>query len=386
MKSIVIAGSLAQKPGRGGHSWVFLQYLLGFRKLGWDVLFIDRLEPDMCVDDEGRRAPVGDSLNLRYLDEVMGGFGLDGRWGLLYDRGSHTIGMSRAAIIERVRSSQAVINVMGFLDDEEILAAAPRRVFLDIDPGFGQMWRELGLHDTFRGHDVFVTIAENIGQASCAIPTCGLDWITTPQPIVLDEWPATDGDSASDTITSVVSWRGTNGPVTYQGKNYGLRAREFRKFAALPKRVGGRFELALDIHPGDEQDCDLLRDNDWSLVSPQDVAGDAWRYREYIRNSAAELMIAKNMYVDTHSGWVSDRSICYLASGRPVIAQDTGLADLFPTGEGLVTFTSLEQAVDAVCAVRREPQRHQRAARRLAEQYFESSTVLRALVRKLDLD
>lgn len=386
MPSIAIAGSLAQKPGRGGHSWVFLQYLLGFRKLGWDVLFIDRLEPDMCIDEEGRRAVLGDSWNLRYLAEVMCRFGLDRRWAVLCDGGASTIGMSRQAVLEHVRSSQALIDVMGFLDDDEILAAAPMRVFLDIDPGFVQMWRELGLHDAFHGHDAYVTIAENIGQPWCDIPTCGLDWITTPQPIVLDQWPATSQDSASGRLTSVVSWRGANGPVTYQGKTYSLRAREFRKYAALPKLSGGQFELALDIHPGDEQDRDLLRDNGWSLVSPQDVAGDPWRYREYVGNSAAELMIAKNMYVDTNSGWVSDRSICYLASGRPVVAQDTGVANLFRTDEGLLTFTSLEEAVDAVSAVRREPQRHQRAARRLAEEYFESSTVLRALVRKLGLD
>jgi hypothetical protein len=121
-------------------------------------------------------------------------------------------------------------------------------------------------------------------------------------------------------------------------------------------------------------------------VAPDDVAGDPWRYRRYIRQSAAELMIAKGMYVDTHSGWISDRSICYLASGRPVLAQDTGLANLLPTTEGLVTFTSCEGAIDAARAVRREPARHQQAARRLAEIHFESSLVLGDLVQKLALD
>jgi hypothetical protein len=385
MPSIAIAGSVAQKPGRGGHSWVFLQYLLGFRKLGWDVLFIDRLEPEMYIDDDGCRSGLAESWNLRYLSEVMRRFGLDDKWALVCDHGSYTIGRSRTDILEQVRASEALINVMGFLADDEILAAAPRRVFLDIDPGFPQMWRELGLHDAFRRHDAYVTIAENMGHPSCAIPTCGLDWISTPQPVVLDEWPAAGDAAGSGAVTSVVSWRGANGPVTYQGKTYGLRAREFRKFVALPKHSGGRFELALDIHPGDERDLDLLCSNGWSLVSPEQVAGDPWRYRDYIRNSAAELMIAKNMYVDTRSGWVSDRSICYLASGRPVVAQDTGVTHLFPTGEGLLTFTSLEEAVDAVCSVQREPRRHQRAARRLAEEYFESSKVLRALVRNLGL-
>jgi hypothetical protein len=386
MKSIVIAGSLAQKPARGGHTWVFLQYLLGFRKLGWDVLFVDRLEPEMCRDEGGNRVPAAQSWNVRYLTDVMCRFGFDRDFVVLCDGGASTIGLTRQDLIRRVRSSTVLINVMGFLNDEEILAAARRRVFLDIDPGFGQMWHALGLCDVFQGHDAHVTIAENIGQPSCGIPTCGLDWITTRQPVVLDEWPDAGDDAESGPITSVMTWRGTNGPVTYAGRTYGLRAREFRKFATLPQHCDGRFELALDIHAGDAADVDLLRAHRWSLVAPCDVAGDPWQYRQYIRQSAAELMIAKGMYVDTQSGWISDRSICYLASGRPVLAQDTGLANLLPTTEGLVTFACCAGAIDAARAVRREPARHRRAARLLAETHFESSLVLGDLVRKLALN
>ena len=383
-KSIVIAGSVAQKPGRGGHTWVFLQYLLGFRKLGWDVLFVDRLDPDMCVDVAGRRVAATESANVRYLADVMRRFGFDRDFAVVCDGGASTIGLTRPQLIERVRSSAALINVMGFLNDEEILAAARRRIFLDIDPGFGQMWHALGLRDLFQGHDAHVTIAENIGYPGCGIPTCGIAWTTTRQPVVLEQWPYIDSDAAGP-ITSVVSWRGAYGPLTYAGHTYGLRAREFRKFATLPQSCEGRFELALDIHAGDAADLDLLRTHRWSLVAPADVAGDPWRYRDYIGRSAAELMIAKGMYVDTRSGWISDRSICYLASGRPVVAQDTGLANLLPIGEGLVTFTSCDEAVDAIRAVRRAPTRHRRAARRLAETHFESSRVLGGLVRTLAL-
>src|SRR5262245_56558674 len=120
---------------------------------------------------------------------------------------------------------------MGFLNHEKILAAARRRIFLDIDPGFGQMWHALGLRDIFHGHDAHVTIAENIGQPSWGIPTCGLEWTTTRQPVVLEQWPAVDDDADSRPITSVVSGRGAYGPLTYAGHIYGLRAREFRKFA-----------------------------------------------------------------------------------------------------------------------------------------------------------
>jgi hypothetical protein len=386
LKSIAIAGSMAQKPGRGGHTWVFLQYLLGFRKLGWDVLFLDRLEPDMCVGETGARASIERSWNIQYFREVMSRFGLDGSYGLLCNGGASTIGLSRAKILERVSASAALINVMGFVKDEEILAAAPKRVFLDIDPGFGQMWQVLGQHDTFRGHDAYVTIAENIGRPECAIPTCGLAWITTRQPVVLDEWPAANESCPADAaFTSIASWRGAYGPVAYQGTTYGLRAHEFRKFAPLPGLTARRFEIALDIHPADVTDIELLCGSGWSLIEPRQAAGDPWRYRDYICSSAAELMIAKGMYVQTRSGWFSDRSICYLASGRPVLAQDTGLGDVLPTGEGLLSFTTVEEAAEATRAIERDYLRHARAARRLAEECFDSSKVLRSLTRKLDL-
>jgi hypothetical protein len=385
MKSIAIAGSVAQKPGRGGHTWVFLQYLLGFRKLGWHVLFLDRLEPQMCIAEGGGPAAIEHSWNVRYFRDVMTRFGLDGSYGLLCDAATSTIGLTRAEILARVSASSALINIMGFLNDEEILGAAARRVFLDIDPGFGQLWLESGQHDSFRGHDAFVTIAENLGRPDCGIPTCGLEWITTRQPVVLDRWSATSCCPADAPISTVATWRGAYAPVTHNGRTYGLRAHEFRKFAALPRLTGGRFEVALEIHPADMKDIDMLSGNGWRLMDPYEVAGDPCRYRDYIGRSAAEVMIAKGMYVHTRSGWFSDRSICYLASGRPVLAQDTGLRDLLPTGEGLLTFATLEEAAEAARAIRHDYVRHSRAARRLAEECFDSSNVLDRLTRKLNL-
>ena len=384
MTSIVIGGSLAQKPGRGGHSWVLLQYLLGFRKLGWDVVFLDRLDPDMCTDETGAPASVERSRNLRYFVEVMQRFGFEGRYGLLCG-GTRTFGLSRSEILERVSASAALVNVMGFINDEEVLAAAPRRVFLDIDPGFGQMWQALGLHDAFAGHDAFVTIAEAIGRPTCSIPLCGRTWITTRQPIVLDEWMPADAPAGDGAITSVASWRGAYGPIAYRGTTYGLRVHEFRKFARLPELAARRFEIALDISSADVKDIELLCGNGWSLVEPRAAAGDPWLYRDYIRRSAAELMIAKGMYVQTRSGWFSDRSICYLASGRPVLAQDTGFSDLLPTGEGLLAFETVDQAADAAGSVARNYAHHARAARQLAETYFDSSKVLETLAGKLNL-
>jgi hypothetical protein len=381
--SMVLAGSLAQRPGSGGHTWVFLQYLLGFKRLGWEVLFLDALRPEMCADEQGNACSLEQSCNLRYFLDVMARFGLEGSFALFYDQAGHSVGLGREEVLARVERSAFLLNVMGYLGDAEILARARRRVFLDIDPGFGQMWRELGLCDVFKGHDAFVTIGENIGRPDCSIPVCGLRWITSPQPVVLEHWPAAEG---GDGFTSVASWRGLFGPVDYEGKTYGLRVHEFRKFARLPRRTGQPFRLALNIHPAEKKDLAMLAENGWRLVDPAEAAGDPWRYQGFIHSSRAEFMTAKNMYVAANCGWFSDRSICYLASGKPVLAQDTGIRRLYPTDEGLLTFSTLEEAAAGVEAINRDYSRHARAARRIAEEYFDSDKVLTRMLSKLGVN
>ena len=379
---VLLAGSLAQRPGYGGHAWVFLQYLLGFRRLGWEVLFLDWLDETMCRDRDGNLCAVEDSWNLAYLRGVMRDHGLDDAWSLNCNHGQRTFGRPRAEVLDAARRAEVLINVMGFLSDPEILERPRRRVFLDIDPGFGQMWQELGLATVFASHDAYVTIGENIGQPDCEIPLCGMKWITTPQPVVLEHWPVTP-PPPDGAFTSIVSWRGPFGPVEYAGKTYGLRVHEFRKFIALPRLTGQRFDLALDIDASEVKDIALLKDNAWNLTDPRTVVSEPGEYRAFIQQSKAELMVAKNMYVQSRGGWVSDRSICYLAIGRPVLAQETGFSKNHPSGEGLISFSTLDEAragVEKICA---NYDRHSRAARRVAEEQFDSDKVLRLLLEKL---
>jgi hypothetical protein len=380
-ETVIIAGSLAQKARQGGHTWVFLQYLMGFKHLGWDVLFLDRLHPEMCFDETGRPCEIERSANVRYFVDVMQRFGFENSFALMGDPNQPFIGLSRSQVLERTRKAAFLLNIMGFLDDEEILGCAGRRVFLDIDPGFGQMWCDLQLADIFRGHDEFVTIGENIGQADCTVPTCGLRWIASRQPVVLDCWRPCVAESGD--ITSIGFWRGAYGPIEYRGKTYGLRAHEFRKFAALPRRTNGSFQLAFDINAADLKDLNLLRENEWVLVDPKVIARDPWVYRDYIQRSKAEFMVAKNMYVESRCGWFSDRSICYLASGKPVLAQDTGIRTIYPNGAGLFLFSTLEEAVAGAEEISRDYLRHCQAARAIAEEYFDSNKVLTNLVSKL---
>lgn len=372
---IAIAGSVAQKAHNAGHTWQFLQYLLGFKRLGWEVLLLDSLEHAGGDDVLGEEERVG------YLADVMRTHGLDGAWTVALP-GDRTAGMPRAHALRFVRDADVLLNVMGFCGDEELLGNARKRVFLDTDPGFAQMWHELRLADVFAGHDAHVTIGERIGRPDCEIPTCGLDWITTPQPVVLDEWPRAS-DPPRRPFTSVASWRGAYGPVDYAGKRYGLRVHEFRRFARLPELTGRAFELALAIHDEEAPDLALLRDTGWSLVDPAEVATTPAGYRAFIAESTAELMIAKGMYVQARSGWFSERSICYLASGRPVVAQDTGLHDLYPLGAGLLAFDTLDEAAACVEAIAAGYRRHAVAARALAEERFDSDRVLGRLLERL---
>ena len=381
MATVAISGSMAQRPGRAGHAWVFLSYLLGFRGLGFDVLFLDRLEASM-IDPAESAAGARSSRGARWLVETMRAAGLEGCYCLLLDGGAETVGVSRGEALARLSSAELLLDFNGFLDDEELLTAPPRRVYMDIDPGFAQMWDDLGLASPFDGYDDFVTVGANVGGEDCLVPSGGRRWVPTRQPVVLERWPRT---APGTTFTSVGSWRGPFEPVEYGGRSFGLRVHEFRRFAELPRLVDAPFELALDIGPEEADDLRLLRERSWGLADPSLVAADLGAYRSYVQGSMAEIAIAKEMYVATRGGWFSDRSATYLASGKPVLAQDTGFTDSLPTGEGLLAFSSLEQAREGAEEIRTDLRRHTAAARSIAEEFFDSEKVLAELLDDLDV-
>jgi hypothetical protein len=376
MATVAISASIAQRPGRAGHAWVFLSYLLGFRQLGYDVLLVDRLEAEM-LDEAERAGGARASRGAGWLVGLMREVGLEDSYCLLLEDGRESIGLSRRQAVERLAGSELLLDVNGFLNDVDLLAAAPHRVYLDIDPGFAQMWDELGLATPFEGYDSFASLGANLGAEDCAVPTCGRDWVPTRQPVLLDRWqPAPAGRS----FTSVGSWRGPFAPVEYDGRSFGLRAHEMRRFAELPTLVDAPFELALDIDAADAADRRLLQEGCWDLADPGLVAADLGSYQRFVRHSMAEVAIAKEMYVATRGGWFSDRSASYLASGKPVLAQDTGFGDWLPTGEGLLSFSGLEEAVAGAEEIRADLDRHRRAARELAEEHFDSRKVLANLL------
>jgi hypothetical protein len=198
---------------------------------------------------------------------------------------------------------------------------------------------------------------------------------------VIDRWPASDERGTS--FTSVGAWRGPWAPVEYEGERYGLRVHEFRRFAAMPRESGFDFEIALDIDPEDHADASRLVDGGWRLSDPRSVSGTPEHYHRYVRSSLAEFGIAKEMYVHARTGWVSDRTACYLASGRPAIVQDTGLDGTIETGLGLLTFSTPEEGMSAARAVHTDWHRHARAARALAVEHFDSDRVLGRLLHEV---
>ena len=362
--TILLSGMIAAVPDQGGATWAVLQYLLGFRRLGYRVVFVESI-PETSLSPEG--VPPDRTRNAGYFRRVMEDFGFDSDSALLVAGTRQTVGLSYEELRRVARSADVLINISGMLTDEELTGDIPRRVYLDLDPAFNQLWHASHVCDMrFRGHTHFVTIGLAIGRSDCPVPTCGLPWITTPQPVVLSSWPVARRIT-HDALTTVGHWR-SYGSIEHEGMFYGQKAHSLRRFITLPTLTDERFLLALAIHPDEHKDLAALAANGWQLLDPAQVARTPADYRRFIRGSKAEFGIAKSGYVDSRCGWISDRSLCYLASGRPVLAQETGFSHFIPSGEGLFAFESTEDILAAIEELRANYARHARAARAIAEE------------------
>jgi hypothetical protein len=375
--TIVFSGMIAGDPHQGGASWSILQYILGFRRLGCRVVFV---EP---VKDAGLR-PAGTSLaqsvSAAYFRQVCAEFDLQGA--ALVSGTGQTVGLSYEELLQAVAGAEVLINVSGMLSDERLISHIPVRVYLDLDPAFNQLWHATqGIDMHFGGHTHHVTVGQAIGRAGCKVPTGGLEWIPTLQPVVLTQWP-TASSIIHDGLTTVGNWRGY-GSIEHEGLFYGQKAHSLRLFIGLPRRTGVSLMPALAIHAEERKDLAALKENGWILLDATEVAHDPRRYREFIQGSRAELGIAKSGYVVSRCGWFSDRSACYLASGRPVLAQETGFSDFLPTGEGLIGFDTEDDALAGIDALQSDYARHARAARAIAQEYFDSGKVLTRLLNRI---
>jgi hypothetical protein len=364
MTVVVVAGALANKPGQSGEAWVKLSWTRGLQQLGIEVRFVEQLGESMAGNE---RAPA-------WFRGVTERFDLAERAALVED-GESIVGPSVDELVG-VAAEATLVNISGHLTFPRLFGAFRRRVMVDIDPGFTQFWHDEGLEGAnVAGHEAYFTIGERIGSDDCPIPTAGIDWRPVRQPVVLEDWPLAEV-TEGDRFTTIATWRGPFGPVEHGGRKYGLKVHEFRKFVELPRRSRQLFEIALDYHPADQGDVDALRDHGWRIADPRVVAADPEAMRAYVQRSGAEFSAAQGMYVDTACGWFSDRSVRYLASGKPVLVQDTGFSDILPVGEGLLAFRTMQEAIAGAADIAGRYSEHCAAAREIAERYFESERVL----------
>ena len=376
--SVAVCGTIAATPHQGGAAWAVLQYLLGLRGLGWEVAFVEVWPHTDEPEPAGARVETG----VRYLRSVAEQFGLGDRWAVFHPGGK--VSGSRP-VADAVGSSDLLVDVAGMAwglpQSRERAAQVPIRLYLDLDPGFVQLWHADGIEMHLDGHTHFATLGDRIGTDGSPIPDCGRSWIATLPPVVLDRWPIAEQRPTLG-LTTVGNWR-SYGAVRRGSIRYGVKAHTARALAELPTMVDVAVEPALAIHADEVEDLAWLRRHGWSVAQPADVADTPDRYASFVRRSWAEIGIAKEGYAVGDTGWFSDRSACYLASGRPVIALDTGFGRRVPTGHGLLAFDDVAGAADAVRRVASDYPGHRAAARAIAEEFLDADVVLGALLDSL---
>ncbi len=400
---IIVLGTLAANP-YAGMAWMHMQIAAGLRRLGHDVYYFE--VTSMWPFDPVRKTKVCHSdYAVPYLASLASRFGLDGRWA--YRRSysdNQWCGLSQTRAESMLADADAVFNISGATQvrSREGLKVG-RLVYFGTDPVFHELGYANGSEAARKfveEHDDCVTYGENIGQPGCPIPSLPRLRSRTRQPVLLDLWAA-DPPSKPE-FTTVCNWKQDGHDVTYQNVTYyWSKHHEFLKFIDLPRRTAQPIELAMGlsdpelIRPASDDVIRatgvasnaraLLESNGWRLVDAHAFTTDPWTYREYVLSSRAEFTVAKDQNVRLRSGWFSERSACYLAAGRPVITQDTGFGAVLPTGEGLFAFNTMDEILEAIDAINADYQRHSRAARAIAEEYFRAETVLRKVVEDLGL-
>jgi len=378
---IVLLGMMTKMPV-AGVVWQNLHYLLGFERLGCEAYYVEThaRTPSMLMND-----PDDDSsaLAAEYIAAIMRRFGLADRWAFraLHDDGS-CFGMSEGQLERLYGSADLLINLHGGTQPLPELSATGRLVYLETDPVQLQLELQHGLQETLdflEPHSAFFTFAENWGQADCGLPVQDrYRFVPTRQPVVMDLWPDRSAQPA-DVFTTIGNWRQDWRDVTFKGERYTWSKHyEFLKYLDLPERTGRAFELALSSCENSERE--MLADRGWRVRDGLEVSRGIDRYRDYLGASRGEFTVAKDQNVRLRTGWFSDRTATYLASGRPAVTQDTGFGVALPTGEGLFAFDSFEAAAEAVERIDSDYSRHARAARELAREHFRHETVLRPLL------
>jgi hypothetical protein len=369
---IIIGAVISLTPYSPGMAWHWMQLAVGMQRLGHDVHYIEEVRPEWCVDARGGCCPLGNSVNQELFRATMDHFGLIGRAYQIRSDDETTIGGDLLSLLSR--RPDLLINMAGHVRSPRVLESVQRRVYVDQDPVYTQLWRaEYGEELGFGMHDHFFSVGLNIGTSRTCIPDCGVEWHHTLPAIVPELWPVRI-DPSCRRFTTIASWAGF-GDVGYRGEWYGSKLEEFGRFAELPRKVDQELEIALRWYRDGDPRVRRLAESGWFLSRATEIATLS-TYQEYIARSRAEIGIAKNAYVKACSGWFSDRAAHYLASGKPVLAQSTGFELHLPTGQGLLSFSTMDEAAAGIESINRDYEAHCRSARELAEEQFDYRRVL----------
>lgn len=366
--NVVVSGAVANRAHNAGEAWVRASWIEGFIALGHDVSFVEHL-PAPPADPSHQRA-------IAWFDLVVSWFGLT-------DRSHLVVGSEMTEPVrDLLTRADVLIDISGTLPAMWLDDVGGERVYVDLDPGFTQIWSERGLIDLSR-HDRHATVGLRIGSPDCVVPTGGLGWIPVRQPVNLDRWPVGPVPDDPFRCTTVASWRPTYGPLDWGGSHHGVKVHEFRRHLALPGQTLAQMELALSIDPADASDRESLVQANWVLTDPAVPSASPAAFRDFVTLSSTEWSVAQGAYVGLATGWFSDRTVRYLAAGRPAVVQETGWSRDLPSGMGLLSFDGVESAARSIAEVMDDPQSHGAAARAIAEEWFCPARALAPLLDRL---
>jgi hypothetical protein len=380
---VVVAGYLVRYP-LGGYAWQALHFLAALQALGCEVLFYEDSAYYAYAYVPGAAAMQADDYGygVAQAERFLGAHGFGDRW-TFWDAGRNRhYGLGAAPVGAALRDADIVVNLGGV--NRIARERCPRAVFVyvDLDPAYTQIRLHDGdikLRSMIDAHDVHFTFGENIGRVGCRVPTAGITWRPIRQPVVAELWPplAPRPDAA---FTTIGKWDSAGRDLTFGGEVFTWRKRtEWFRFLDLPRRSGARFRVALDVASMPD-DLRTLEAAGWEVVDPLAISRDPESYRAFVRESRGEFTVAKDVNIRLASGWFSDRSACYLAAGRPVVNQDTGFDRVLPTGAGLFSVRTLDDAVAAFAAIAADYERHAAAARALACEHLAPARVLGPLL------
>jgi hypothetical protein len=375
---IVVLHFAGQMP-LAGIAWQAMHYVLGLERLGWECWYIE--DHGANPYDPAQNSVVMEcDYNVAFVRRMMERYGLGERWAYWDAINDVYHGRSREEVQQLYRDCDAVINLCGAtrLRDEHM--AAPVRIMVDTDPVYEQIkyaGADAGSRSYLDAHTHFFTYGENVGGPGWIVPLEGIDWKPTRPPVVVEEWPVAAG--APECFSTIATWENKGKNIEFGGETYVWSKHvNFLRFLDTPVRTGGCFKMAmLPPTPAIERE---VTEKGWRLADPRPISAGMDAYGDFIRGSRGEFTVAKDIYVRPNSGWFSDRSVCYLASGRPVVTMNTGFSRFYPAGEGLFEFSTVEEIDEAVRTIAADYPRHARAARRLAEEYFGSRVVLPKLL------